>query len=290
MSDSQNTAGGTASAPNKRTGLTVLLYVLLIAAIVAALWAMSVMRKVESIPTVQRAVAIFPQLEEMKDLTQSQIEQRASFNSAADALESPHALSGRFVVIDGEVQGEESTMVNQNMQAANMTVEAFEGDGYKSYVLDEGLVLVDITGERSQFGQGDIVRGFGMLLVVDIKDIWELPFVGPDLKSEFGDIEGTAESVVFLFSKGVKQISAEEMTPSKTDSPAALESAGGEAAAEDDSAATENPCAAGTEEADAAANPCGSGADDSADGAAPDEGESGNPCAPDETGDTPTEG
>jgi hypothetical protein len=226
MSDSPQSTGDSGATPKKRTGFTIFLYVLLALVIVGCLWALKLMKQVESNPTVREAVATYENLiKDMENLTQAQIEQQAEHISAVDLARSPETVKGRYVVVDGQIQGEESTMVDQNMSIPNMVVENLKTDT-KGYVLDDGTVLVDISGvPGEQLKGGDYVRGYGAVLVVSINDVFDFPIVGPDLKKEFSNgIEENAK-VVFLISKGVRKITAEEMAPPVSGSPVGMDGA-----------------------------------------------------------------
>jgi hypothetical protein len=215
MSDTNpNPAGsaGEATPPRKRGGFTIFLYIVLVLAIVLCIWALGVKKKFENNPTVKTAIQTYENLiDPMKDKTQAQIEAEGEHIAASDLAAEPETVSGRYVVVDGEVQSEETSMVATNMEIPNMVKENLQGDT-KGYILDDGIVLVDISGEGTgqSFKGGEYLRGYGAVLVVSIADVFELPFIGPDLKKDFGDVKDTAEKVVFVFSKGVKQITADE--------------------------------------------------------------------------------
>jgi hypothetical protein len=214
MSDNPTPAADNGAAPpKKRTGFTIFLYVLLIGVIGLCLWGLSVMKKAESNPAIRETVAAYEYLiAPMKDMTLSQIEAQAEAISAASLAASPDPVKGRYVMVDGQIQGEESTMVDQNMSIPNMVVENLKSES-KGYVLNDGVVLVDISGDTSQRpADGDWVRGYGAVLVVRVKDVFGLPIVGPDLKKEFGNGIDETSTVVFVIAKGIKKITEAEAT------------------------------------------------------------------------------
>jgi hypothetical protein len=215
MGDTDKQASAATPAPRKSGGMVTLLWVLLILSIAAGVFMWSVKNKVESLPSIKRLEAKLPQLVELDKKTQMEIEHEGEAINAIDLASAPDTVQGRYVIVDGVVQSTETNVVDSNLAAADFSADAFSGEQagqYKGYVLDDGVVLVDISGDHKDVKGGQAVRGYGMVVTVDIADIWELPFVGADLKKQFGNIKDTAKSVVFVFSKGIKEITLEEMT------------------------------------------------------------------------------
>lgn len=151
-------------------------------------------------PLVQHFIANAPQLREMMDLTLSQIENQAASLDAAALLASPGGYDGRYVVASGLISADESNLVAQNT-----AVNCFNDNGsYRAYVLDDGLVVVDVSGEGpEQLPEGAAMKAYGKVIVARMADIFELPWVGPDLKREFGTSAMSTE-VVFLVARGVQ--------------------------------------------------------------------------------------
>jgi len=212
-------------------------------------------------PVVKNAVDIYPDVKAMADMTQSQISDQAEKYTAEELLRDPGGLSGRYVQVEGDVSRDESMMVAE--QIAVNTFNDEDRPTIKGCVLGDGLVFLDVTGELPDLAEGTRIRGFGKVLEVNVNDIFDLPWVGPDLEKEFGNLEG--EKVVMFLSKGYQPVAAAQGTEGVDDSqktpsdPATPEN--------------ENPCAAG--EGGEAENPC-AGAE--AGEQAPAE----NPCQPTE--------
>jgi hypothetical protein len=220
MADNDKQASATSPAPRKSSGLVTFLWILVILSIGVAIYGYNVKNKVENLPTIKQLLTKVPQLKDLDTMTQSQIEQQGEPINAVDLAADPETVQGRYVVVDGTVQAAESSMADENLAAADFSSDAFSGDkagSYKGYVLEDGVVLVDISTDTNKkpIPGGTPVRGFGMVVIVNISDIWDLPFVGKDLKNQFGNIKNSAKQVVFVFSQGVKEIKMEEMTPPK---------------------------------------------------------------------------
>jgi hypothetical protein len=194
------------AAPTGINWLTVfglIVLILLICVVIVAIW---IGRQGMRNPIVQSAMRLEPAIEQMKDMTQSQIEQQAAALPAAALGKDPYGFDDRFVVVEGTVSKEESIHVEQNM-ARNI----FSETNYRAYILDEAVVVIDITGEGPDVSDGALIKGFGKVFVVNVKDIWELPVVGPNLEQEFGNVEGMADKVIFLISKGVQVVEEPEI-------------------------------------------------------------------------------
>lgn len=266
MSDSTPAAPAPAATPKSSAKTIVLLVLLVLLAGLVFFYAMPKLKSGMKNPIVQDAVAIYPQLKEMESLTQSQIEDQAEKMDAAALLADPTGLEGRYVVTEGSVNQDESSLVSQNL-----AMNAWTGDSekYKGCILDDGLVVIDLTGEMPILSEGARIKCFGKVLAVNLKDVYDLPWVGEDLKKEFGNVEGMSDQVVFFFSKGIQLLEP-----------------GGEPAEENPCAPAENPCTANpcnpcapadnpcaANPCTPAENPCGA---NPCNPCAP----AGNPCAP----------
>jgi len=216
---------------------------------------MSIKNKAEKNPLVKDAIAAYENLiKDMDTQTQSQIEAQAEHLSASDLAAGAESVKGRYVVVDGQVQGEETTMVDQNMAIPNMVAENLKTDT-KGYVLNDGIVLVDISGEAGEMLKGgDWVRGYGAVLVVRIADVFEFPIAGPDLKKEFGSGMDAESKVIFFFSKGVKKISEAEAVHDRAH--AATDPGGAEPSVAPGAGGEANPCAGTSAPPAAGGNPC----------------------------------
>jgi len=149
---------------------------------------------------VQSFMALEPKLKDMDEkYTQSQIEEQAQTVTAEELGKDPNPLAGSYVVVDGAVSAEETDAVDLNI-ARNV----FSDTEYKGYILDQSIVMIDITGTGADYPEGTILRGYGVVLIVNIDDIWKLPIVGPNLKKEFDGVKGMSDRVTFFFTKGVK--------------------------------------------------------------------------------------
>jgi hypothetical protein len=159
-------------------------------------------------PIVQSAERLYPAIKEMQTQTSSQLESQAAFVTPADLEADPTGYDDRFVATEGVVSGEESSGVSQNI-ALNM----FENEPYKGYVVDDAIVVLDITGTGPTLKDGSVIRAVGKLFVVNIEDIWKLPVVGPNLKKEFANVEGMSPTVIFLICNGIKVVSTPPLVP-----------------------------------------------------------------------------
>lgn len=163
-------------------------------------YALPKLRAAQNNPLVRHFMANAPQMKEMMDLTLSQIEQQGAPATATELIASPYGYDGRYVVATGLVSDEQSAMVAQ--QAA---VSCFdEQSNYHAYVLDDGLVVVDVSGEGPErLSDGTEMKAYGKVIVARMADVFALPWVGPDLKREFAN-SGMSEKVVFLIARGVQ--------------------------------------------------------------------------------------
>jgi hypothetical protein len=155
---------------------------------------------------IQKAERLYEGVQGMEELTLAQISQQAHHTTAARLIESPNGLDDRFVVLDGNVCKEESIAIS-----ANMANEIFRGQNYTTYVLDDQVVFVDISGESTQFAEGDHVQGHGKVFVLRIGDLFGVPILGEDLQREFGDSLNEDDQVIFFLSKGVQLLDQPQM-------------------------------------------------------------------------------
>lgn len=181
--------------------LSIFGIVLLVVLIAAVIWAMVIWNQGKENRLIQAFMNIEPKLTEMDTLTQSQIENQAQPVEAANLAKDPTGYADAYVVVDGTVSAEESQVVDQNI-ARNV----FADTKFKAYILDDAVVMVDLTGEGADYPEGTVVRGYGVLLLVNIEDIWKLPIVGANLKREFAGVEGMSPQIIFFFSKGVRNM------------------------------------------------------------------------------------
>jgi hypothetical protein len=165
-------------------------------------------------PVVKAAVDIYPDVTAMKDMTQSQISDQAEKHTANELKADPTGLSGRYVQVEGDISRDESMLIAE--QIAINTFNDADRPTVKGAVLDDGLVFLDITGELPDLSEGTRIRGFGKVLQVKVADIFELPWVGPDLEQEFGSHE--AEEVVIFLSKGYQLVAPAQGTEEVDDS------------------------------------------------------------------------
>lgn len=179
--------------------LSIFGIVILVVLIAAIVWAMMIWNQGKDNRLIKAFMDIEPKLAEMDTLTQSQIENQGQPVTAADLAQDPTGYADVYVVVDGTVSAEESQVVDQNI-ARNV----FTDTKFKAYILDDSVVMVDVTGTGPELPEGTVIRGYGVLLLVNIDDIWKLPVVGPNLKREFANVEGMSKQIVFFFSKGVK--------------------------------------------------------------------------------------
>ena len=148
---------------------------------------------------IQKAERLYEGVQAMQDMTLSQIAGQAHHTTAAELIASPTGLDDRFVVLDGSVCKEQSIAISTNMAS-----EIFRGQNYTSYVLDDEVVFVDITGDASQMKEGDHVQGHGKVFLLRIGDLFNVPILGEDLQREFGDSLNEDDEVIFFLSKGVQ--------------------------------------------------------------------------------------
>jgi len=230
-------------APKGVNWLGILGILVLVVLVVIVIWAMMLWNKAKDNPLVISMMRMEPALEEMQDMTQSQIDQQAAHLTAELLAKDPYGYIDRFVVIEGEVSGEETNNVNSNIVAS-----CFSDSEYKAYVLDQAIVLVDLAGESVDVKDGTWIRGFGKVFVVRLEDIWDLPIIGKGLEQEYAGIEGMAEEAIFHLSKGIEIVELpveyeEELLPGEmgSESRTPAEESYEDGAAGEDTEVTEAP-------------------------------------------------
>lgn len=214
--------------------------VILVLLIALVIYAMVIWNQGKDNRLIKAFMNIEPKLAEMETKTQSQIENEAQPVEAADLGKNAASYADAYVVVDGTVSAEESQVVDQNI-ARNV----FSDTKFKAYILDDAVVMVDLTGGGGNLPEGTVVRGYGVPLLVNIDDIWKLPIVGPKLKTEFANVEGMSPQIVFFFSKGVRVV--EPAGPKGATPPAAKpeEKPAGEAAPPAEGGETKPPAEGG---------------------------------------------
>lgn len=194
-------------APKGINWLSILGIFALVVLIIIVIWAMMQWNKAKENPLIISMMRMEPALEQMQDMTQSQIDAEAAHLTAELLGQDPYGYIDRFVVIEGDVSAEESSNVNSNIVAS-----CFSDAEYKAYVLDQAVVMVDISGENQDVKDDTTIRGFGKVFVVRLEDVWDLPIVGEDLEREYANIEGMADEAIFHITKGIEVVSVPVVT------------------------------------------------------------------------------
>ena len=187
-------------SPKGINWLSIFGIVALVILVFIVIYAITIWNRAKENPIVQSAMRLEPAIAEMMDMTRSQIENEAAYVPSEQLGKDPTGFDDRYVMTDGAVSKEESIGVEQNM-ALNIYRD---DESYKGYVIDDSVVVVDISGEGPDVAEGTTIMAYGRLFVLRISDIWELPIVGENLRTEFGDVEGMSETVVFLIAKDVE--------------------------------------------------------------------------------------
>lgn len=192
--------------------LSILGIVVLIILIFIVIWAVMIMNITKENPIAKDVISLQPQIEAMKDMTLSQIEEQAMVIDAEELAKDPYPYKNRYLIVEGSMSQEESIGVSENI-ARNIFSD---NPLYKPYILSDAVVAIDITGQSESAPEGALLKAYGQLLILDIDDVWKLPVVGPNLKQEFGNVEGMSDKVIFLICKAVK---IEEMPPAADEEP-----------------------------------------------------------------------
>lgn len=196
-------ASGPGAKPAKKINwLSIFGIVVLVIIIIGVLLMVFIVKPGMKNPLVQSAMRLEPAIKEMETQTMSQLENQAAFATPAQLMTDPTGYDDRFVVTEGSVSGEESMGVSQNI-----ALNVFEDKPYMGYVVDDGIVVLDISGTGPTLLDGSVIRAVGKLLVVRMEDIWALPIVGPNLEKEFAGVEGMSEQVIYLICNNIKVVS-----------------------------------------------------------------------------------
>ncbi len=178
--------------------LNVIGLVVLVLIVAAVIFLFPILKAAQENKVVIDVSGMQPWLAKMETMTKSQIANEAEHLTATDLLASPTGLEGRWVVTWGVVSAEESNMV-----AGNIARNVMSEKNYPAFILDDGLVFVDVTGEGElTVPDGTMITGYGKVFILRLEDVWSIPIVGPDLKKEFGNLEDMEQQVVFFLSKG----------------------------------------------------------------------------------------
>lgn len=185
----------------------VLIILCVVIALIPLIWPMMLWNQAKDNPLASSNRQIELAFDEFQDMTQSQINELATHLTAQSLAKDPYGYAGQLVVVEGKVGSNEGNNVN-----AYVVASSFSDSGYSAYVLDEAVVLVDISGENQDVKYGTTIRGFGMVFVVRLEDVWDLPFVGVHQEPEYVNVEGGAEEVVFHISKGIEVVYDQDAT------------------------------------------------------------------------------
>jgi hypothetical protein len=177
----------------------LLLIIVIVGGIVSMFLLGPMLKDMRENKIVQDVSGMQPWLTAMSGMTKSQIAEEAAHVESTKLTEDPTGYEGRWVVTWGAVQAEESNAV-----AGNIARNIFSEKNYPAFILADGVVFVDISGEgeTQNLPDGTIITGYGKVFNLALKDVWALPIVGPNLKQEFGNVKDMEEHVVFFLSKG----------------------------------------------------------------------------------------
>ncbi len=210
--------GESSKAPRKGINwLSIFGIVILVVLIAAVLWLMMIWNQGKDSRLIQSIADLAPGLQDMETQTQAQIRDQGRPITAADLAKDPQGWGEQYYVIEGTVSAEGTGTIDENI-----ALNIFSDTKFKGYLLDEAVVLIDITGEGAGVPDGTIIRGFGKVFTLNIADVWKLPVVGPNLKREFAN-SGMEDKIAFFISKGIEVI----LVPTKSELPVPPAQAGG---------------------------------------------------------------
>jgi hypothetical protein len=195
--------------------LTVFGIVVLIVLIVLVVWGAVIWGQAKNSRLLQAVIALAPALQEMETLTQAQIQDQAQLVAADRLGADPEGYAGRYMMVEGAVSDTGGDIGLEK----NIALNVFSDTPYMGYLLDDAVVLIDISKEAPMVPNGAVIRGYGKVLVVSPEDIWKLPVVGANLKKEFAE-KGMMEKVVFFLSKGIKIMAPAKPGEAKPPAPA----------------------------------------------------------------------
>jgi hypothetical protein len=226
--------GDSSKAPRKGINwLSIFGIVILVVLIAAVIWLMMIWNQGKDNRLIQAIADLAPGLQDMETQTKAQIRDQARPITAAELAADPEGWGEQYYVIEGTVSAEGTGTIDENI-----ALNIFSDTKFKGFLLDEAVVLIDVTGEAAAVPDGTVIRGFGKVFSLNIADVWKLPVVGPNLKREFAN-SGMSDKVAFFISKGIEVVKV----PSKSELPIPPAQAGGPGATP---AEATTPPAAGT--------------------------------------------
>lgn len=192
------------SAKATRKGINWMTYIgllILLVLIVGIAYLMMIWNQGKDNRLIQSIADLAPSLKEMEGLTKSQIRDQARGIEAKDLAADPAGWSDMYYMVEGVVSSESTGSIDKNI-----ALNVFSDTKFKGFMLDDAVVLIDLTGTAPDVPDGTVIRGYGKIFTLDVKDVWKLPVVGPNLKKEF-DTPGMDQRVAFFLSQGIDIVS-----------------------------------------------------------------------------------
>ena len=129
----------------------------------------------------------------------------------AEALAAnPTVYKGKWLAIEGVITSQSGPMAD--MQGA------FNAEDATPYILENSVMVLDITKQAPVGGVGDRVRAYGQCMVWDLMELEKLPFVGKQIAEEMANepaLQGRT-MMIFVMAKEVTRIGVADGAPAES--------------------------------------------------------------------------
>jgi hypothetical protein len=117
-------------------------------------------------------------------------------------FENPGDFKGSWLVVTGEVIDDDSN--------ASIGADSFAGGEFTTYVLENNVILMDVSNASSGVAAGDQIRAYGKCYGWDLMELEKMPFFGKTIADEMrSDPEFSGNTkMIFFMGKGIEIVGA----------------------------------------------------------------------------------
>lgn len=124
--------------------------------------------------------------EDIENTPIDEIRAAASPASGEEVGSNPDDFEGDWLALEGEIMNPADFAKNYYGEANDVSrdINSSMREEGTAYFLKGGIMMIDTSNQASKATEGDMVRGYGKLMILDFAT---MPLIGPMMKAEMGD-------------------------------------------------------------------------------------------------------